>query len=129
MRVICIGVTLADAPQLSSGRMVVPPGAGVAQLVEQLIRNQQVTCSSHVAGSSFKSTTYTRAPSTELLPTRCEFVVRRRRPARRHQTSAGYRWLQFAALIADRRMTLACTTPGLVLENGVRPSRKNTALC
>ena len=27
--------------------------AGVAQLVEQLIRNQQVTCSSHVAGSSF----------------------------------------------------------------------------
>ena len=29
-----------------------PPGAGVAQLVEQLIRNQQVTRSSRVAGSS-----------------------------------------------------------------------------
>jgi hypothetical protein len=28
-----------------------PDLAGVAQLVEQLIRNQQVTCSSHVAGS------------------------------------------------------------------------------
>jgi hypothetical protein len=29
-----------------------PRLAGVAQLVEQLIRNQQVTCSSHVAGST-----------------------------------------------------------------------------
>ena len=32
-----------------------PPLAGVAQLVEQLIRNQQVTSSSLVAGSSFPS--------------------------------------------------------------------------
>jgi hypothetical protein len=31
----------------------VPPGAGVAQLVEQLIRNQQVAGSSPIAGSNF----------------------------------------------------------------------------
>ena len=34
-------------------RMLVPRRAGVAQLVEQLIRNQQVTRSSRVAGSNF----------------------------------------------------------------------------
>jgi hypothetical protein len=32
--------------------MAVPPDAGVAQLVEQLIRNQQVIGSSPIAGSS-----------------------------------------------------------------------------
>ena len=34
-------------------RLIIPRLAGVAQLVEQLIRNQQVTRSSRVAGSSF----------------------------------------------------------------------------
>ena len=38
------------------GRMFVPRLAGVAQLVEQLIRNQQVTRSSRVAGSTIPST-------------------------------------------------------------------------
>ena len=34
-----------------SGKLVVSPEAGVAQLVEQLIRNQQVIGSSPIAGS------------------------------------------------------------------------------
>jgi hypothetical protein len=39
---------------MSSRHRAAPPAsAGVAQLVEQLIRNQQVTRSSRVAGSSF----------------------------------------------------------------------------
>ena len=37
----------------SSVKLVFSPGAGVAQLVEQLIRNQQVIGSSPIAGSSF----------------------------------------------------------------------------
>jgi hypothetical protein len=37
--------------------------AGVAQLVEQLIRNQQVTCSSHVAGSILRSRSTRRMPT------------------------------------------------------------------
>jgi hypothetical protein len=38
--------------------MAVPALAGVAQLVEQLIRNQQVTSSSLVAGSKTLYVTY-----------------------------------------------------------------------
>jgi hypothetical protein len=39
--------TIIDAAPVAA-----PPPAGVAQLVEQLIRNQQVTRSSRVAGSN-----------------------------------------------------------------------------
>ena len=39
----------------TSVKLVVSPEAGVAQLVEQLIRNQQVVRSIRIAGSKFLS--------------------------------------------------------------------------
>ena len=48
-------------------------GAGVAQLVEQLIRNQQVSGSSPLAGSSFINSLQTNGhrPRTRWCPYRC----------------------------------------------------------
>ena len=40
---------------LSSVKLVIYPEAGVAQLVEQLIRNQQVIGSSPIAGSNISA--------------------------------------------------------------------------
>ena len=61
VRVIYAGVAeLADAPDLGSGALrrggsspftrIIEKLAGLAQLVEHLICNQRVACSSHVAG-------------------------------------------------------------------------------
>jgi hypothetical protein len=61
--------------------LAVVPAAGVAQLVEQLIRNQQVRGSSPRAGSN--KITYKRLMLDELLPTQCEFVGRRLHSVRR----------------------------------------------
>jgi hypothetical protein len=43
----------SQVPNARDGKIKSFSQAGVAQLVEQLIRNQQVTRSSRVAGSSF----------------------------------------------------------------------------
>ncbi len=48
-----IALPARESSQLAYATIAVPSRAGVAQLVEQLIRNQQVDGSSPFAGSSF----------------------------------------------------------------------------
>ena len=45
--------------------------AGIAQLVEQLIRNQQVVCSSHITSSKFRSKAFIKKEKPEKGVKRC----------------------------------------------------------